>query len=148
MNETQNTETVTTKELNDLSAKIDGLRRQEAEASYVKKNITVELESAEAQMLELLDKAGLKNYRSPHGLASISFRSSVRVPATPEAKALFFNYLKEQGDFDNLITVNSMTLNSYYKEKMAHAIEIGQESFEIPGLEQITVTPILSFRKA
>ena len=143
-----NEESVTTKELNDLSEKIDGLRRQESEASYVKKNITVELEDAEAKMLELLEKAGLKNYRSPHGLASISFRTSVRVPADPEAKQKFFDYLKGEGDFDNLITVNSQTLNSYFKEKQALAISLGKEEFSIPGIDHVNVTPILSFRKA
>ena len=133
--------------LNEKAARIAELRDIEAELSASKKKITEELEALEMTAINALIEAGLKSYPAPSGMLTVTYRTSVKTPKTPEEKESFYSYLKDKGDYDNLISVNSMKLNSYYKEQMALAIERGDQDFKIPGIEGVTVTPGLSFTK-
>lgn len=135
-----------TQDLNVQAEKIATLRAEEAQAAFVKKRITEQLEQAEAKMLSMLEDSGLKSYRAPAGNCVITHRTSVRTPKTPEDRKAFFDYLKSKGIFDAMIGVNSATLNSYYKEEFEVASREGRV-LEIPGLTEITVDAILSFRK-
>ena len=138
---------MTIEQMNQLAERIDNLRRREEEASSVKKSVTNELESAENEMIVALQEGGLKNYRAPAGLCTVTFRTSVKTPKTPEEKAAFYGFLKENGYYDELISVNSQKLNSFYKEQMELAIERGDDDFALPGIEGVTVTPNLSFKR-
>jgi hypothetical protein len=135
-------------EMNAQVARISELRAREAELSAAKTVASNELAVAEAEMIAMLEAGGLTNYRSPLGLVSVSFRTSVRTPKTPEDRAAFFAFLKERGVYDTLITVNSQSLNSFYKDEFAQAKERGDIAFEIPGIKEVTMTPNISFRKA
>lgn len=137
----------TVKEMNDLAEEIARLRSEEDEASDKKKAITAKLEAAENKMVELLITNNLKNYRAPAGLASLSFRTSVKTPKTPEQKTLFFEYLRKTGRYDDMVSVNSQTLNSFYKEQLELAKERGEDDVQIPGITEITVNPNLSFKR-
>lgn len=131
--------------LNQLAEKIKDLRSKESEKAQEKKAITDELESAEGQMLELLTEAGLTSYSSPFGRVGISYRTSVRTPKTQEDKEAFFSYLKEIGQYDLLISINSQSLNSFYKEQLSLAKEQGLDDFIVPGINEVKITPTLSF---
>lgn len=139
--------TVTTLELNKQLELIAELRAKEAEAKAARDAITQELEQEESKMLEMLGQSDLTSYRGPAGMASISFRTSVKTPKTPEQRAAFFEYLKKVGVYDAMITVNSQTLNSFYKSQLEQAKEDGLEDFRLPGVDEVTINPILSFRK-
>jgi hypothetical protein len=135
-------------EMNAQVEQIARLREKEAEASAAKSVITKELEAAELKMMGMLQEGGLTNYRSPMGLVSVSFRTSVRTPKTPEDREKFFAFLRQRGLYDALITVNSQTLNSFYKDEFEQAKQRGDVAFEIPGIKEVTMTPNISFRRS
>ena len=139
---------MTIEEMNLLAELILTLRKEEDEANRIKKDITAKLEKAENEMLLALQGNDMTSYRSPSGLCSVSFRTSVRTPKTLEEKEAFYSFLKEKGYYDDLISVNSQKLNGFYKEQMELAKERGDEDFEIPGIKEVTMTPNLSFRRA
>lgn len=138
---------VTIEELNGMAAKIDELRRKEAEAKLIVKGISEELEKAEHTMIEVLSDNGMTSYKSPVGTCSISFRTSVKVPKTDTDRQAFFQYLRDKGVYDSMITVNSQTINSFYKAELELAKEAGDDSFSIPGLSEVTLNQVLSFRR-
>lgn len=137
---------VTTEELNNLSEEISKLRLEESEISYKKKQVTERLLQLETKMIELLIMSQIQSYRSPSGLCSISKRMSVKLPKTQEDKLAFYNYLKEIGIYEQMVTVNSMTLNGFYREEFEKAEQEGKE-VNIPGIKEVTFIPTLSFRK-
>ena len=50
------------------------------------------------------------------------------------AREKFFNYLKGKGVFEQMITINSRTLNAFAKVELETANEEGVLDFQIPGL--------------
>lgn len=132
------------KELIDLAANIVELRDKEKEASDAKKVITAKLEIAEIKALELLQANNLKQFRAPACLLSLAFLTSAKTPKTPEDKAALFAYLKEINRYDDMVSVNSQTLNSFYKEQLELAKERGEDDIQIPGITEVTVLPRLS----
>lgn len=140
-------EQVTLQEMNDLGKQIAELREKEREASDVKKAITKDLEEAEAKATQILMDKELKNYRSPFGLMSLAMLTSAKTPKTPEAKAAVFELLRREGRYDDMVSVNSQTLNSYVKEQCELAREQGLPEPEILKLLEVTVTPRLSFTR-
>lgn len=139
-------------EINDFELLVKSLVDQRAETARVKSLHSAEVkkeEDLELKILEVLKEEGKDSYKSEFGTVSISHRTSFKVPQSPEDRVLFFNYLKDKGVFDNLITVNSATLNSFCKVELEQAIEKGEAlDFAIPGILPPTVGEIISFRKA
>ena len=72
---------------------------------------------------------------------------SVKVPKSEVEREAFFGYLKERGIFENMVTVNSMTLNAWFKQEMEAAVEKGDVDFKIPGIEEPKAFFTLQFRK-
>ena len=73
------------------------------------------------KILLLLKKSGKSKYFVDDiGTMSITQRSQVTVPKDRKSKEAFFNYLKSLGEdvFYLLATVNSQSLNSWYKEQL------------------------------
>lgn len=133
-------------EMNDLAAEIAELRDKEKEMSDAKKLVTEKLEVKENRVTELMMENNLTSYKAPSGLLSVGFRTSVRQPQGDD-QTKFYTYLKEKGLFDTMISVNSMKLNSFYKEEFELAKERGQDDFAIPGLTEVKLNPTLSFRR-
>jgi hypothetical protein len=138
---------VTVAQLEELAKQIADLRVKEAEMSAEKKKITAELEAREKFMIETLNQEGLTMFKSSVGTLSLSHRSSVKTPKDPDSRAAFFAYLKEKGIYDQMITVNSMTLNALYAKELDAAIARGEDDFQIPGISEVTLNEILSFRR-
>jgi hypothetical protein len=141
------TETTTVESLKSQTELIRELRKQETETSDLKKSITKQVEEAELKMVSLLNESGLKNFRCDAGLVSLAERLSVKTPKSPEDREAFFSYLRDKGLFDQMISVNSATLNSFYKNEFEAAKERGDDDFKIPGINEETMTVILSYRK-
>lgn len=104
------------------------------------------LEALEIRVLNALEENNLKTFKSEFGDVGYRERESVKIPQGEE-RTKFFNYLKEKGEFDALITVNSQTLNGWYKEEAAKAEQAGQ-LLSVPGLEIPITTKILYLKKA
>jgi hypothetical protein len=135
-------------EFEKIAEQIANLRSEEARLSQEKKQITDQLELTEKQMIDMLTQENLKSYHAKAGTLSISYRSSVKTPKLPSERTAFFNYLKEKGVYDSMVSVNSMTLNSWYKKELEAAVEAGNDNFAVPGIEGVTLTETLNFRRA
>lgn len=138
---------ITLQEMEKFAAEIDTLRKEEAAASATKKAITEKLEVAENNLIKILGENDLTSYRASCGLLSIAYRTSVKTPKTAEDKQKFYDYLRSKGLYDSMISVNSQTLNSFYKSEMEQAQEAGNSEFAIPGINEVTINETLSFRR-
>lgn len=101
----------------------------------------------EKEIETFLQTEDLTSYKSKMGTVYMITRSSVSVPKG-EAKQAFFGYLKEQGIYDEVVTVNSQWLNGFYKKEIEAATERGELVAEIPGIESPKLSTTLGFRKA
>lgn len=138
---------VTTDDFKAQVATIKELRLAEDIISGQKKEASRMVEEAETKMLAMLEEAGLDSFRCELGNVGRTIRLSIKTPKSPEDRAAFFGYIKSKGLFDDMITVHSATLNSFYKDEFDQAKARGDADFKIPGLLEETMTPILWFRK-
>lgn len=138
----------TIESMNAQIAKISELRIKEEQAGRVKKEVMDELALAEGVMLEMLVEEGMTSYAGPNGRVGITHRTSVKTPKSPASRELFFAYLKEKGLFDSMISVNSNTLNSLYKSELELSTSRGEPDFSIPGIDEVTLNQILTFKRS
>lgn len=127
-----------------LDAEIVEIKRQTLEPKQKR------LDEVEALILQTLADNDLKSFKSSHGLVVRSLRYSIKTPKSNEEKVAFFEWLnKEKGRevYWAMATVNSQTLNAFYKAEMEAAKEAGTFDFSIPGLGAPEAQPILSRRK-
>ena len=136
----------TLKEVDELVTKLAEHRRTKDDLESKKKLVNVEIDTLETRIIALLTEAELKTFQGQAATVTVTERMSVKVPRDPESREAFFNYLKDKGMFESLITVNSQSLNKFYKTEEEVAVQNGEIDFKIPGLEQPTVYPDLSFR--
>lgn len=99
------------------------------------------------EIKKTLEAGGLENFSSKSCTVSVQQKTSVKVPKSPEQREAFFGYLKERGVFEDLITVNSQTLNSWYNAEKEEFDKTNPEVFAIPGLDDVNDYTTLSVRK-
>lgn len=138
--------------INQLEELCEKMRKLDDEIEADKKALSTkneEYSKMEAQAVQWLDEMKKTSYKSNHGTIIKNDRWRVNLPQTEEDRAAFFNYLKEQGIFEKMITVNSNSLNSYYMKEWEHVKETNPEdalNFSIPGIQEPKVHKTLSFR--
>ena len=106
-----------------------------------------ELEGYKDILVEHLNHFEKSSYDSGFGRITVKNITSVSSPKDPESREHFFNYLKEKGSFEDMISVNSKTLNSWYKQEMDTAIAEGRIDFQIPGLPEPYTKQTITFAK-
>lgn len=107
-----------------------------------------EVERLKAKVISCLEAAGLDKFAvAGHGTVFKTQRFTVTVPKDGADRDAFFAYLESKGIFRELITVNSQTLNSYYKKEMEAAIEAGNPDFKVPGIGEPKLSLTLGMRK-
>jgi len=124
--------------------------RVKAEITSVKLVLSLSeqaLKKIQSSIMSYLEALGKDSYKSKAGNVYLSKRLSVKVPKEPQAREEFFSYLKEKGIFEDLITVNSQTLNAFYKEEFEAAITNGATDFKLPGIGEPTYFETLNMRK-
>jgi hypothetical protein len=142
-------EDVTMAELEGLCKEIAEQRMVCDQVAAVKKEQDRLLDDKEKKLLDLLRLLEKDSFKSNVGTFSVSHRLSVRVPGNAEDKQAFFDYLKARGLFDQMITVNSQTLNSFYKAEFEAAKESGEGmDFAMPGIGEPSISETISFRKS
>jgi len=120
---------------------------KEAETDYKeKKKIATEADARRnqirASILDQLDRAGMKSFKSNYGTVTNVIKMSYATPKTIESKQEFFQYvLDNHGEdaYKSLQTVNSASLNSFLNEV---------EATNVPGLDMPVERSTLSFRKS
>jgi hypothetical protein len=141
------TEDVTLREFEGLIEKAYELKKQKEEFEMQAETVGAKLTEVQTQLLAFMEQFDKTSYKSKFGNIIRVQKSSVKVPKDPEAKALFFKYLESKGIKDDILTVNSNTLNSFYKAEKEAALAAGAEEFSIPGLELPTAFFQLQMRK-
>lgn len=123
-----------------IKNKIDAL---EAEA----KSLGEELKKIQEQIMLMMKESEMSSFKHALGTVVLTTRFTVKNPATPEDKQAFFGYLKDKGIFDDMVSVHSQRLNSWYKEEMEVAKTEGNFDFKIPGIGDPSSMEYLTFRK-
>jgi len=121
------------------------LKKKIKELDDKKKELSSEATSLTKKILDHLENAGMRSFDTGIGAISIRENKSVKI----EDKEKFFSYLKESGEFEDIISVNSRTLNSYYKEKEEQAKQENNLDFlssGIAGLSEPKIFNTLSVR--
>jgi len=121
----------------------DSIQHKEALLSEEK----AALRNMQAKMLQILNDHGKSNYKSNHGNVSVMRKLSVKCPKEPVARKDFFDYLKEKGIFEDLVTVHSQTLNAFYKTEWEAAKVSGVMDFAMPGIGEPSYYETLQMRK-
>lgn len=125
----------------------------DAEVDRIEKETLAPVRKARDELYEKilghLAQQEISSYKSKHGTIVRMRRYSVRVPADYQAKQKFFHWLHIQSEdlYWKMMTVNSQSLNAFYKEQMELAKESGDLNFEIPGIGEPTLMESLSLRK-
>lgn len=118
----------------------DDLDSQLEAANKAKKEV-------EQKLLKALELSGLTSFKALGFNFYQQVQQGVKTPKTLEDKALLFEYLKSLGIYDELIGVNSQTLNSLFKSQEKEALEKGILEFTMPGVEKSEPYTILKMRK-
>lgn len=144
---TTETSELTISELEELCKKCFAKKREIEELEEQIKSLNQEFEDIKNVLLLHLTELEKSSYDSAIGKVTVKNIFTVANPKTPEARKAFFDYLKIKGIFEDMISVHSKTLNSFYKEEMRIAQEEGQLSFSIPGLDEPFYKQTLSLTK-
>lgn len=117
-----------TAELLEAREKHEAIKRAEKEAC-------AHYHSLKAQVLNILEAADLRTFVSDECRVTAIDKLSVRVPKTEEEKRAFFGWCEEQGIFWELVSVNSNSLNAFYRAEAELAAARGVHELRIPGLD-------------
>ena len=138
---------ITVEELKACAEAIFAAKNQKEEIEKELSSVNESIRTLENRCLEYLSALGLESFKSTSGTVTSSQRVAYTVPKTDTDRESFFNYLREKGVFDGLVTVNYQTLNGWAKKEYEAAKEAGDLFFSIPGLGAPTITPVLSNRR-
>ena len=139
---------ISVQRLNEMVEQLATLRAEEEALDLERKKLTMKLDTLEGQLMEILEEQGMSSFVSPSGLINLVRKSSVTTPKTLEQKRELFKYLADRGVFEELVSVNSQTLNSFYRAEEAMALERGQFDFNLPGVGQPSVRNQLRFTRS
>lgn len=106
------------------------------------------LDVLESQLLHIMEETNReKVHVAGHGLIYTVDRFTVQTPKSLDDKKRLFKYLTDKGIFFEMASVNSQTLNSFYKTEMEQAVSEGNVDFKIPGVGDPSHIRTLSVRK-
>jgi hypothetical protein len=86
------------------------------------------------EVISMMEQLDLDKFSTKKGTFSFKYDESFKTPKTPEDRKAFFDFLKDKGVYDEMVTVNSRTLNSWAKQEVAAAEDEGDFDYQIPGL--------------
>lgn len=139
--------------LSDMDALIKELRMKRDEYDVAKKAAEAkhgEVKNLEAKVIQTLEDAGKTTYIAEGvGKVTVSYDMSVQTPKTIDEKRAFFEWVKNnlgQEVHDSYMTVNSISLNSLYKQLNEEYCNRG-EILQISGLGEPVARTKLSLRK-
>lgn len=143
----QNNVDISVQRLNQMVEQLAQLRAEEETLDLERKKLQMKLDALEGQLMEILEEQGMSSFTAPSGLINLVQKSSVTTPKTLEQKRSLFKYLSDRGVFEELVSVNSQTLNSFYRAEEAMALERGDFDFNLPGVGQPSVRNQLRFTR-
>lgn len=142
-------------EIKELQEKIRRLKDERDQYDAMKRTlegIGNTCDAIEAEILAHFEENDMTSFRVDGvALISVSEKLTVKTPKTPEDKVAFFNYLKETKGEEVMLhyqTVNSQSLNSFFKAEMESKTDEEKLTFNLPGIEAPSMVKKLSVRKA
>lgn len=133
---------LTLKELTSLCQAYADKREERDDLEAKAKAIGKEADEMEAKILAHLTEYGMPNFKGAFGTVSIRNTKTVYQPETMEEKLKFFDYLREQGVYDSMVSVNSRTLSSWATKEIEAKEKDGVYGWVPPGLK-----PAQNFQK-
>lgn len=143
---------VTVEDLEKIGQELKAKREEVKKKKDIYSAAQTELDRLENNATAMLKTAGKKTYISEFGRLTRVEQFRVKLPQSPEDWNKFLEYAKERGVYDELITVNSNELNSFYMQEWDNVKKNGSPedalSFSIPGIEEPKVRETISFTKS
>ena len=126
----------TLKELDDLcDSLVDMKAVKDAQKDELAKT-DKKLKEIEMKIVEVLEKHEKTEYSTPHGRFSIKGRTYYKMVDKDEA----MQWLKDNGKFDDLASVNANTFSSYVNGVIEEKRNDGDFAFMPPGVEDTSST--------
>ena len=123
------------------------LKNKMDELDIESKRLSGQYSTVSSEIINILEAMEIDSVKM-HGFNFyVEEKASVKTPKELEDKKQFFDYLREIGIFDEMITVNSNSLNALYKSLAAEAAEKGNFDFQLPGIEKPTPYKNLRLRR-
>ena len=132
---------------------VEDMFTQKSKIDRMNVNLGIEKETLEDMKLKIsnyLEQVDLRSFKGQSCTVTNVQKASNKTPKDNISKDAFLNYVKENYDYDrllSLISVNSAKLNVFCSEAEAKAVEAGDLDFKIPGLEEPKYYTQLSIRK-
>ena len=117
--------------LQDYCKKLIELEVKKNEISAQLKAVNAEIADVERALMDAMQAQGLKSVDTDFG----KFALKTDVYATIKDQDALVLYLKEKGIYEQLATLSSASMNSFYKKRLEEAKEAGDIDFNIPGME-------------
>ncbi len=138
-------EKITVDKLRDAIDKCFDLKADHDDAKKEAAKIWGDYTEKYLEVVGMMEDLELDKFVSKKGTFSFKYDESFKVPKTPETRKEFFDFLKEKGVYEDMVTVNSRTLNSWAKQEAQAAEDDGDYDYQIPGLVKSdpVVKPIL-----
>lgn len=109
------------------------------------KDETARLEEMKGKVIAIMTDAGKEKYHVDGcGLLYFTNKRTASMPKDPEKRSAFFTYLRDKGIFEDLITVHSQTLTSFWNQEFEAA---NSPDFKIPGIDEPTVRKTLTMKR-
>jgi len=133
--------------LKEKTGRASEIRKEIEEKKAELKVLNGEFEKLEAEILQIFDALEIESIKIHDYNFFTSEESSVKTPKTLEEKLALFEFLKENGIFNEIVSVNSQSLNSLYKSFAEEALKKGILEFSMPGIQPPTTYKQLKMRK-
>lgn len=139
-----------TKEINltEFDALCKKLYEQRAVVESMEKSLkdeTARLEDLKQKVMAVMNDAGKEKYHVDGlGLLYFQTKRTASMPKDPEKRAKFFSYLRDKGIFEDLITVHSQTLTSFWNQEFEAA---QSPDFAIPGIDEPSARKTLVMKR-
>lgn len=126
---------------------LKALGKESDEFKRLKAEVDAKYTILENEIKEMLEADGETSFKCEEGTIYLSFIDQVSMPKDTENKELFYNYLRDRGLYDDMVSVNAQKLNGFYRKEAEAAKEAGEILFNMPGIEGVHTVTRIGFRQ-
>jgi hypothetical protein len=123
------------------------LKQEKSDLEDKASEIGKKINDLQAQIIEKFIEFEIPRFEGPFGMLSVVTTQTYKQPETLNDKLKLFEYLKEQGLYEDMVKVDSRTLSSWASKEVEAKEREGVLGFVPPGLTQPTEIMKLSLRK-
>jgi hypothetical protein len=135
IDEQPKTSEITLKVLQDLCNSFLSLKDEAKTLDKQARELEIRAAEIENRILQIYEDNNIQNMQGAWGTLSKVNRETYTQPQTLEDKLALFEYLKNTGKFDALVSVNSRTLSSWASEEVKNQDQQGNFGWLPPGIK-------------